>query len=76
MTYRTRTYRTYRMKMRVVRSAPYYDTIEVESVEVEATNANAAEAVAVKRMRAEYPESFTDAYAASKRVVAKREVEQ
>lgn len=57
----------YRMRMRAVRGAPHYDTVDVDTVEVECSNAWDAERVAVARIKREY--SATDAYAVSKRRV-------
>jgi hypothetical protein len=63
--------KTYKMKMRVVRSAPYFDTLNVDSLEVEAYNASDAEKIAQDEMRHRYPDSYSTSYAVSKRRVSR-----
>ena len=58
----------YRMRMRVVRGAPHYDTIDAGTVEETASNAWLAERLAVSRIKIADP-SAVDAYAATKRRV-------
>jgi hypothetical protein len=60
--------KTYRMRMRIVRGAPYYDTVDAGMVDVDATNAWDAEKTAAARMMREHPVA-KDAYAATRRRV-------